>query len=74
MKAQQFELVKNKLREQIMDTLQGKSKTDLQTTSNNDYEADLARGNIKESNNEIFEEFKSDEPSAAMDAEGYSYI
>jgi hypothetical protein len=74
MKAQQYELVKNKLKEQIMDTLQGKSKTDLQTPSNNDYEADLARSNIKESNNDNFEEFTNEEPIAAMEADGYSYI
>jgi hypothetical protein len=74
LKAQQYELVKNKLREQIMDTLQGKSKSDLNTPSNNDYEADLARGNIKESNNDNFEEFKNDEPVAAMDSDGYSYL
>jgi len=71
-KAQQHELVKNKLREQIMDTLQGKSN--LQTTSNNDYEADLARGNIKEANNENIEEFRNNEPIAAMGSEDYSYI
>jgi hypothetical protein len=57
-----------------MDTIQGKSKSDLQSTSNNDYEADLAHGNIKESNNDTFEEFKNDEPMAASDAEGYSYL
>lgn len=73
-KAQQYELVKNKLREQIMDTIQGKSKSDLQSTLNNDYEADLARGNIKESNTDTFEEFRNDEPMAAADAEGYSYL
>jgi hypothetical protein len=73
-KAQQFELVKNKLREQIMDSIQGKTKTDVGTPSNNDYEADLANGNIKESNNHTLEEFKDSEPIAAMDSEGYSYI
>ena len=74
LKAQQFELVKNKLREQIMDTLQGKTKSDVQTTSNNDYEADLARSTIKEANNDNIEEFRDDEPMAATSQEDYSYI
>ena len=67
-KAQQFDLVKNKLREQIIDNLQGKSTS----IGNKDYEADLAKNN-KESNL-ITEEFNSNEPMAAMPGEGYSYI
>ena len=67
-KAQQFDLVKNKLREQIIDNLQGKSTS----IGNKDYEADLAK-NTKESN-QTMEEFNSNEPMAAMPGEGYSYI
>jgi hypothetical protein len=71
-KAQQFDLVKNKLREQIMDGLQGKSSA--KSIGNNDYEADLARSTIKESNYENLEEFSSNEPAAAVSGEHYSYI
>jgi uncharacterized membrane protein YhiD involved in acid resistance len=67
-KAQQFDLVKNKLREQIIDNLQGKSTS----IGNKDYEADLAKNN-KESS-QTMEEFNSNEPMAAMPGEGYSYI
>jgi hypothetical protein len=67
-KAQQFELVKNKLREQIIDNLQGKSTS----IGNKDYEADLAKNNKEPSL--VTEEFNSNEPMAAMPGEGYSYI
>jgi len=68
LKAQQFELVKNKLREQIIDNLQGKSTS----IGNKDYEADLAKNNKEPSL--VTEEFNSNEPMAAMPGEGYSYI
>lgn len=73
-KAQQFELVKNKLRDQIMDVIQGKSKSSNQSVGNNDFEADLAKSNIKEVNSFALEEFSSNEPSAATPNDGYSYI
>jgi uncharacterized membrane protein YhiD involved in acid resistance len=70
LKAQQFDLVKNKLREQIIDNLQGKSTS----IGNKDYEADLAKNNKEPS--QAMEEFNSNsnEPMAAMPGEGYSYI
>ena len=67
-KAQQFDLVKNKLREQIIDNLQGKSTS----IGNKDYEADLAKNNKDSS--QTMEEFNSNEPMAAMPGESYSYI
>jgi hypothetical protein len=70
LKAQQFELVKNKLREQIIDNLQGKSTS--KSIGNKDYEADLAKNNKEPS--QTMEEFNSNEPMAAMPGEGYSYI
>ena len=40
----------------------------------NDFEADLAKSNIKEVNSFALEEFSSNEPSAATPNDGYSYI
>jgi len=75
-KANQFELVRTKLREQILEVIQGKTKPDNvnSTNSNNDYEEDLAKSNIKASNMENLEEFRNNEPAAATDMESYSYI
>jgi hypothetical protein len=64
-KAQKYDLVRNKLREQIMEALQGK-KMD---TSNNDYEQDLA--NKKNTSNE--ETFQNNGPDAFEGGE-YSYL
>ena len=89
-KALQFELVRTKLREQILEALSDKTYTTRQTEKGqNDYEADLATSNtrasnndntsvsdnISASNNDNIEKFNdSKEPMAAMDGEGYSYI
>lgn len=73
-KAQQFELVKNKLRDQIIEVIQGKSKSSNQSVGNSDFEADLATSNIKESNSFALEEFSANEPAAATANDGYSYI
>lgn len=77
-KALQFELVRNKLREQILEGLNNKTYTTRQTeTGKNDYEADLARTSSKNeisaaNNVETFRE--SSEPMAAGVGEGYSFI
>ena len=76
-KALQFELVRNKLREQILEGLNNKTYNTRQTeTGKNDYEADLARtskNEISAANNvETFRE--SSEPMAASAGEGYSFI
>jgi hypothetical protein len=64
-KAQQYEMVRNKLREQIIESIQGKNMG-----SKSDYEQDLARSenkiNIKES-------FQSSEPSAYEGGE-FTYL
>ena len=77
-KALQFELVRNKLREQILEGLNNKTYDTRQTeTGKNDYEADLARTSSKNeisaaNNVETFHE--SSEPMAAGAGEGYSFI
>jgi len=75
MKAQQFELVRNKLREQLIDALKGKTASfQPNQTDDNDYEQDLAKtSHIKASNHDV-ENFNSNEPMAASDNEGYSYL
>lgn len=74
-KAQEFEVVRTKLREQILETIQGKSKLDTNNqVSNNDYEEDLAKRNVKASNIETVEDFGNNEPVAATGNEGFSYI
>jgi hypothetical protein len=57
-----------------MDVIQGKSRSSNQSVGNNDFEADLAKSNIKESNSFALEEFSANEPSAATPNDGYSYI
>jgi hypothetical protein len=75
MKAQQYELVRNKLREQIIESLRGKNYTVQETESGSqDYEQDLARSSIKAHNVENYEGFKNDEPLAADNGEDFSYI
>ena len=81
-KALQFELVRTKLREQILEALSDKTYTTHQTeTGQNDFESDLATSKISASNNDTIsasnnniEKFNNNEPIAAMDGEGYSYI
>ena len=64
-KAQQYEMVRTKLREQIVEALQGKS-----TTSNTDYEKDLAKETVSEKQTESFQ---NNDPSAFEGGE-YSYL
>jgi len=74
-KAQQYELVRNKLREQIIESLRGKTYSVQETESGpQDYEQDLARSSIKAHNVENHEGFRNEEPLAADAGEDYSYI
>ena len=64
-KAQQYEMVRNKLREQIIESLQGKT-SDYQT----DYEQDLANNEIKSSMKQTFENIDPD----AYEGIEYTYL
>lgn len=66
-KAQQYEMVRIKLREQIMESLQGKS-----LSSSSDYEQDLAKQESKPSK-VVRENFNDMEPSAYEGGE-FSYL
>ena len=65
MKAQQYEMVKNKLREQIIESLQGKT-----TDSKTDYEQDLANNENKSITTQNFE---NSDPDAYEGIE-YNYL
>jgi hypothetical protein len=64
-KAQQYEMVRNKLREQIIESLQGK-----QIASKSDFEQDLAKSESKPVSKESFE---NNEPGAYEGGE-FSYL
>lgn len=64
-KAQQYEMVRNKLREQIVEALQGK-----QQSGGNDYEQDLAKQTTM---SKTTESFQNNEPGA-YDGGEYSYL
>lgn len=64
-KAQQYEMVRTKLREQIVEALQGKA-----INSNTDYEKDLAKEPVSEKQTESFQ---NNDPSAFEGGE-YSYL
>jgi hypothetical protein len=64
-KAQQYEMVRNKLREQIIESIQGKSMG-----SKSDYEQDLAKS---ENKNSIKESFESTEPGA-YEGDEFTYL
>ena len=64
-KAQQYEMVRTKLRDQISEALQGKP-----VNSNNDYEKDLAKQPLTEKQTESFQ---NDDPNAYEGGE-FSYL
>lgn len=76
MKAQQYELVKNKLREQIIDAISGKPNKFLNNTDNksNDFEQDLAKGNITNQNGDNPENFNNQNEPLAYEFDNLAYL
>jgi hypothetical protein len=76
MKAQQYELVKNKLREQIIEAISGKPNKFLNKTDNkpNDFEKDLANGNITNQNGDNPENFNNQNEPLAYEFDNLAYL
>ena len=76
MKAQQYDLVKNKLREQIIEAISGKPNKFLNKTDNksNDFEQDLAKGNITNQNGDNPENFNNQNEPLAYEFDNLAYL
>jgi len=76
MKAQQYEIVKNKLREQIIEAISGKTNKFLNKTDNksNDFEQDLANGNITNQNGDNPENFNNQNEPLAYEFDNLAYL
>ena len=74
-KAQQYDVVKNKLREQIIEALNGKKNKFLNKNEVNDYEEDLAsKPDSNLNNSEQEENFKNESEPLAYENDNLSYI
>ena len=76
MKAQQYDIVKNKLREQIIEAISGKPNKFLNKTDNksNDFEQDLANGNITNQNGDNPENFNNQNEPLAYEFDNLAYL
>lgn len=76
-KAQQYDVVKNKLREQIIEALNGKPNKFLEKNevNHNDYEEDLAnKPEIQAGNSDHSENFKNENEPLAYESDNLAYL
>jgi len=76
-KAKQYDIVKNKLRQQIIEALNGKTNKFLEKNEvhNNDYEEDLANKNdVQPVNSDNNENFKNENEPIAYESDNLAYL